>query len=218
MPNPSPSLNPASLTGVRVWLSGSLPETDISTEARACRHPGICRPLFGEMYSNLAEHIIHGSHPSFTPHALGPSPHASNARRKKGRAHLGGVALLVKAASQCRYCPLRTGGNNASCMKHRRHPARAPATTALKFYAVGWLLAAMRLWSSAANGGRKLPGEQACQLKWSLQWNGALPVFCWGGREASPAIMLPDTLNCLANSRAINWSGRRHKPFVGDRG
>src|SRR6185503_12200846 len=69
MPNPSPSLNPASLTGVRVWLSGSLPEVGIPTDKeRADILEFVSR--FSAKVFQLGGHIIHGSHPSFTPTLL----------------------------------------------------------------------------------------------------------------------------------------------------
>jgi uncharacterized protein len=69
MPDPSPSLNPASLAGVRVWLSGSLPEVKTSTEKeRADILEFVSR--FSAKVFQLGGHIIHGSHPSFTPTLL----------------------------------------------------------------------------------------------------------------------------------------------------
>jgi patatin-like phospholipase/acyl hydrolase len=69
MPDHSPSLNPASLTGVRLWLSGSLPEVGHSTEnERANILEFVSR--FSAKVFQLGGHIIHGSHPSFTPALL----------------------------------------------------------------------------------------------------------------------------------------------------
>jgi len=70
MPSLSTSLiNPASLAGVRVWLSGSLPEDGTSTEQeRAAILEFVSR--FSAKVFQLGGHIIHGSHPSFTPTLL----------------------------------------------------------------------------------------------------------------------------------------------------
>lgn len=69
MPDPSPSSNTASLTGVRIWLSGSLPEVETSTEQeRADILEFVSR--FSAKVFQLGGHIIHGSHPSFTPTLL----------------------------------------------------------------------------------------------------------------------------------------------------
>lgn len=60
------SLTPDSLEGARIWLSGSVPETQGTTEAQ--------RDSIIDFVSRFARrvferggHIVHGSHPSFTP-------------------------------------------------------------------------------------------------------------------------------------------------------
>lgn len=69
MPNLAPALNPASLTGVRIWLSGSLPEPEGSTEQeRSAILDFVSR--FSAKVFQLGGHIIHGSHPSLTPTLL----------------------------------------------------------------------------------------------------------------------------------------------------
>jgi predicted acylesterase/phospholipase RssA len=69
MPNPPTSLNPASLTGVRVWVSGSLPETEISTEKERSDILELVSRFSAKVFQ-LGGHIIHGSDPSFTPMLL----------------------------------------------------------------------------------------------------------------------------------------------------
>lgn len=69
MPNPSPSLNAASLTGVRVWLSGSLPEAEASTDRERANILEFVSRFSAKVFQ-LGGHIIHGSHPSFTPTLL----------------------------------------------------------------------------------------------------------------------------------------------------
>src|SRR5436309_6457806 len=78
MPNPPPSLNPASFTGVRVWLSGSLPETRISTEKERADILEFVSHFSARVFQ-LGGHIIHGSDPTFTPTLL------EQARAHQGR-------------------------------------------------------------------------------------------------------------------------------------
>jgi patatin-like phospholipase len=82
MPNTSPRLNPASLTGVRVWLSGSVPEAGVSSEKeRADILEFVGR--FSAKVFQLGGHIIHGSDPSFTPTLLRQSgTHLANGGKK----------------------------------------------------------------------------------------------------------------------------------------
>lgn len=62
-------LNSGSLSGVRIWLSGSIPENEHSTEKeRADILDFVNR--FSEKVFQLGGQIIHGSHPSFTPALL----------------------------------------------------------------------------------------------------------------------------------------------------
>lgn len=69
MPNTSPSLNPASLTGVRIWLSGSLPEAKTSTDKERANILDFVSRFSAKVFQ-LGGHIIHGSHPSLTPTLL----------------------------------------------------------------------------------------------------------------------------------------------------
>src|SRR5437867_2940086 len=69
MPNPPPSLNQASLTGVRVWVSGSLPETEISIEKERSDILEFVSRFSAKVFQ-LGGHIIHGSDPSCTPTLL----------------------------------------------------------------------------------------------------------------------------------------------------
>jgi hypothetical protein len=65
----APSLETASLAGARIWLSGSLPEVEASTEMeRATILEFVHR--FSSMVFRQGGHILHGSHPSFTPALL----------------------------------------------------------------------------------------------------------------------------------------------------
>lgn len=64
-----PNLNARSLHGVRVWLSGSLPEVEHSTEAERFSILEFVR-VFAAKVFKAGGHIIHGSHPSFTPTLL----------------------------------------------------------------------------------------------------------------------------------------------------
>lgn len=67
--NSSSSLNPASLAGVRVWLSGSLPEVNSSTEKERADILEFVSRFSGKVFQ-LGGHIIHGSHPTFIPTLL----------------------------------------------------------------------------------------------------------------------------------------------------
>jgi predicted acylesterase/phospholipase RssA len=54
------------LTGVRVWLSGSVPEVSGSTEEERASVLRFVRDFSAKVFK-LGGHIIHGSHPSFVP-------------------------------------------------------------------------------------------------------------------------------------------------------
>jgi len=69
MPPPSPLLNPASLTGVRIWLSGALPEPEHSTDRERTEILEFVSRFSAKVFQ-LGGNIIHGSHPSFTPTLL----------------------------------------------------------------------------------------------------------------------------------------------------
>lgn len=64
--NPVATLNPASLKGVRVWLSGSLPEPGSLSEKEQEAILDFVR-RFSALVFRLGGHILHGSHPSFVP-------------------------------------------------------------------------------------------------------------------------------------------------------
>src|SRR5882724_4048813 len=82
MPNPAPALNPGLLTGVRVWLSGSLPEAESSTEQERSAILEFVGHFSAKVFQ-LGGHIIHGSHPSFTPTLLArASDHQRNGGKK----------------------------------------------------------------------------------------------------------------------------------------
>ncbi len=58
--------SPSSLHGVRVWLSGSVPPSDTMNEAERKAIEGFVGSFAAEIF-RLGGHIIHGSHPTFTP-------------------------------------------------------------------------------------------------------------------------------------------------------
>jgi uncharacterized protein len=62
-------LNAAPLKGVRVWLSGSLPEREGSTEKERAQILEFVSQFSSKVFQ-LGGHIIHGSHPTFTPTLL----------------------------------------------------------------------------------------------------------------------------------------------------
>jgi len=61
-----PALQPASLSGARIWLSGAVPETEGTTEAQRAALLDFVR-RFARRVFERGGHIVHGSHPSFTP-------------------------------------------------------------------------------------------------------------------------------------------------------
>lgn len=64
--NTSSSQSPLSLNGARIWLSGSVPDSDDCTdEQKAAILEFVSR--FSAKIFRLGGHILHGSHPSFTP-------------------------------------------------------------------------------------------------------------------------------------------------------
>jgi patatin-like phospholipase/acyl hydrolase len=65
---PSP-LNPAALAGARIWLSGAVPEAEGATDAQRGAMLDFIR-RFARGVFERGGHIVHGSHPSFTPTLL----------------------------------------------------------------------------------------------------------------------------------------------------
>ncbi len=61
-----PSSTYASLAGARIWLSGAVPETDGTTEAQRTAILDFVRRFARHIFQR-GGHIVHGSHPSFTP-------------------------------------------------------------------------------------------------------------------------------------------------------
>ncbi|RYD61850.1 MAG: hypothetical protein EOP84_35230, partial [Verrucomicrobiaceae bacterium] len=59
-------LQSASLSGARIWLSGAVPETEGTTEAQRAAILDFVR-RFARRVFERGGHIVHGSHPSFTP-------------------------------------------------------------------------------------------------------------------------------------------------------
>src|SRR5438105_1336339 len=62
-------LTPNSLAGARIWLSGAIPETEGVTEAQRLAILDFVR-RFARRVFICGGHIVHGSHPSFTPTLL----------------------------------------------------------------------------------------------------------------------------------------------------
>lgn len=60
------SLNPSSLAGARIWLSGAIPEVEGITESQRNAIIDFVR-MFARRVFERGGHIVHGSHPSFTP-------------------------------------------------------------------------------------------------------------------------------------------------------
>lgn len=78
----APSLSSASLAGARIWLSGSLPESEGSTESECAAILEFVR-RFSSAVFRLGGHILHGSHPTFTPALLQETEnHQKNGGRK----------------------------------------------------------------------------------------------------------------------------------------
>jgi patatin-like phospholipase/acyl hydrolase len=64
--NQSPSMMPSSLAGARIWLSGAVPEIEVATAAQRESIIDFVR-RFSRRVFERGGHIVHGSHPSFTP-------------------------------------------------------------------------------------------------------------------------------------------------------
>jgi uncharacterized protein len=62
-------LNPAELAGARVWLSGAIPEVEGTTEAQRAAIIDFVRKFARRVFER-GGHVVHGSHPSFTPTLL----------------------------------------------------------------------------------------------------------------------------------------------------
>lgn len=62
-------LNPAELAGARIWLSGAVPEVEGTTELQRASIIDFVRRFARRVFEH-GGHIVHGSHPSFTPTLL----------------------------------------------------------------------------------------------------------------------------------------------------
>jgi uncharacterized protein len=67
--DPRHTLTPDSLSGARVWLSGAIPEAEGITDAQRAAMLDFIR-RFARRVFERGGHIVHGSHPSFTPTLL----------------------------------------------------------------------------------------------------------------------------------------------------
>ena len=63
------SLKPALLAGARIWLSGAVPEAEGTTETQRSAILEFVRNFSSRVFQR-GGHIVHGSHPSFTPTLL----------------------------------------------------------------------------------------------------------------------------------------------------
>jgi len=63
---PSPFLNSAPLDGARIWLSGAVPEAESASQAQRDAILDFVRGFSRRVFQR-GGHIVHGSHPSFTP-------------------------------------------------------------------------------------------------------------------------------------------------------
>jgi len=63
------TLNPATLAGARIWLSGAIPESERITESQRTAIIDFVRRFARKIFER-GGHIVHGSHPSFTPTLL----------------------------------------------------------------------------------------------------------------------------------------------------
>lgn len=83
--------NNTPLLGARIWLSGSVPEEQDSTEAQRSTILNFVR-RFSRLVFEHGGHIVHGSHPSFTPALLEES--------KRHQEHGGRKDALMLAVSR----------------------------------------------------------------------------------------------------------------------
>ena len=63
------SFSSVPLAGARIWLSGAVPEAEGTSEAQRAATVDFVR-RFARRVFQRGGHIVHGSHPSFTPTLL----------------------------------------------------------------------------------------------------------------------------------------------------
>ncbi|MHB1157659.1 MAG: CBASS cGAMP-activated phospholipase [Phycisphaerales bacterium] len=93
------SMDSVSLGGVRVWLSGSVPEVGSSSESERADILDFVRDFSRQVF-RLGGHIIHGSHPSFTPTLLEQASAYQASGGKKDSLTLAVSRFWSKDASQ----------------------------------------------------------------------------------------------------------------------
>src|SRR5262249_51871304 len=84
-------LRSSTLSGARIWLSGSIPEADFISEEKRSAIRNFVPRVFPRVLQQDG-HIVHGSHPSFTPILL------EEARSHQNRG--GGKDCLILAVSR----------------------------------------------------------------------------------------------------------------------
>ncbi len=186
----------SSLHGVRIWLSGAVPP-DINEQQRTAILEFVGQ--FAAMVFRAGGHIIHGSHPSFTPTLLAQ---ANNHRINGGRKDCLTLAVSKLWSKNASIVPVQEW--REICMVYE-----TPEVTGEG--AIDESLQVLRNWMSArcdafvAVGGmwwKEISGRSGVPIEAGLAINRGIPCFLLGGLDGAARDYLkthPEVIGMLRN-------------------
>lgn len=173
----TPVLRTGSLQGVRVWLSGAVPEPAESTESERNTVLGFVGGFAASVFS-LGGHIIHGANPTLTPRLL---------QEAKSHQERGGKKDCLILVVSRRWSKNRNG---VPVDEWRKRCTVYETPEATGSNALEESLEILRTWMAArcdafvAVGGKwwqKLPGQAGVAMESELALDRAVPCFFLGG-------------------------------------
>lgn len=190
--------NNTPLLGARIWLSGSVPEEQESTEAQRSTIRKFVRK-FSRLVFEHGGHIVHGSHPSFTPVLLEESKRHQQQGGRKDALMLAVSRLWSKNPGVVPLDEWRQTAIVYETPEASGERAREESLAQLR----KWLVA--RCDAIVVVGGkwwRNLMGQAGIPLELGLAIERGLPCFLLGGLSGVAQDFVaknPDTLSRLKN-------------------
>jgi hypothetical protein len=191
-------LNSAPLAGARIWLSGAIPEAEVTDEAQRDAILGFVRQFAREVFAR-GGYILHGSHPSFTPTLL---EEAKSHQDRGGRKDCLILAVSRHWSKHTRDLPLDQWRNTAIVYE-------TPEVTGDE--ARDASLALLRQWIAARSdavvvaGGKwwhSVAGRSGVPIELALAMERGLPCFLLGGLGGAAREFItqhPELLDQLRN-------------------